>query len=121
MVTHAPLEESEEATCQLRVPAGRACALTLSWPTSHGYSALVADIPGPGRHALAELAAREDFAQELPEAQDRVRETLRLMQALGRTWQRRPDLMTGRRLSKEETQLLALYKEQCGQSTKKGV
>lgn len=44
----------------------------------------------------------------------------RLMQALGRTWQRRPDLMTGRRLSKEETQLLALYKEQCGQSTKKG-
>ena len=58
VVTHAPLEESEEATCQLRVPAGRACALTLSWPTSHGYSALVADIPGPGRHALAELAAR---------------------------------------------------------------
>ena len=51
VVTHAPLEESEEATCQLRVPAGRACALTLSWPTSHGYSALVADIPGPGRHA----------------------------------------------------------------------
>ena len=66
VVTHAPLEESEEATCQLRVPAGRACALTLSWPTSHGYSALVADIPGPGRHALAELAARS-----LHERQDR--------------------------------------------------
>ena len=43
----------------------------------------------------------------------------RLMQALGRTWQRRPDLLSGRRLSKEETQLLAQYKEQCGQATKK--
>lgn len=44
----------------------------------------------------------------------------RLMQALGRTWQRRPDLLAERVLSKEETQLLALYKEQCGQLTKKG-
>lgn len=44
----------------------------------------------------------------------------RLMQALGWTWQRRPDLLAERTLSKEETQLLALYKEQCGQSTKKG-
>ena len=48
------------------MPAGRACALTLSWPTSHGYSALVADIPRPDRHALAELAARS-----LHERQDR--------------------------------------------------
>ena len=37
----------------------------------------------PTTRLLAELAAREDFAQEPPEAQDRVRETLRLMQALG--------------------------------------
>lgn len=42
----------------------------------------------------------------------------RLKQSLGRTWQRRPELLTGRKLSKEETQLLAEYKaeqEQCGQ------
>ncbi|MDG9699914.1 GbsR/MarR family transcriptional regulator [Ottowia cancrivicina] len=37
----------------------------------------------PTTRLLAELAAREDFAQEPPEAQDRLRETLRLMQALG--------------------------------------
>jgi tRNA (guanine37-N1)-methyltransferase len=46
----------------------------------------------------------------------------RLKQSLGRTWQRRPELLAGRMLvkalSKEETQLLAEYKaeqEQCGQ------
>jgi len=43
----------------------------------------------------------------------------RLMQALGRTWQRRPDLFAARSLSKEETQLLQKYQEQCGQETKK--
>lgn len=43
----------------------------------------------------------------------------RLEQALGRTWQRRPDLLVARSLSKEETQLLGLYQEQCGQETKK--
>ena len=43
----------------------------------------------------------------------------RLMQALGRTWQRRPDLLAGRLLSEEETQLLEQYQEQCGQETKK--
>ena len=43
----------------------------------------------------------------------------RLEQALGRTWQRRPDLLAVRPLSKEETQLLAKYQEQCGQETKK--
>ncbi len=42
----------------------------------------------------------------------------RLMQALGRTWRRRPDLLAGRLLSKEETQLLKQYQEQCGQETK---
>ena len=40
----------------------------------------------------------------------------RLMQALGRTWQRRPDLLEGRTLSKEETQLLVQFQEQCGQA-----
>ena len=43
----------------------------------------------------------------------------RLQQALGRTWQRRPDLLAVRSLSKEETQLLQQYQEQCGQETKK--
>lgn len=43
----------------------------------------------------------------------------RLNQALGRTWQRRPELLAGRSMSKEETQLLAKFQEQCGQETKK--
>lgn len=43
----------------------------------------------------------------------------RLMQALGRTWQRRPDLLAARSLSKEETQLLRQYQEQCGQENTK--
>jgi tRNA (guanine37-N1)-methyltransferase len=43
----------------------------------------------------------------------------RLKQALGRTLQRRPDLLDGRALSKEETQLLGQFQEQCGQETKK--
>lgn len=42
----------------------------------------------------------------------------RLKQALGRTWQRRPELLTGRSLSKEETQLLVQFQEQCGQENK---
>lgn len=42
----------------------------------------------------------------------------RLQQALGRTWQRRPELISGRVLSKEETQLLVQFQEQCGQDNK---
>lgn len=42
----------------------------------------------------------------------------RLQQALGRTWQRRPELLAGRALSKEETQLLQQFQEQCGQENK---
>ena len=45
----------------------------------------------------------------------------RLMQALGRTWRRRPDLLVFRPLSNEETQLLRQYQEQCGQENLKGV
>ncbi|MEI7613539.1 MAG: tRNA (guanosine(37)-N1)-methyltransferase TrmD [Betaproteobacteria bacterium] len=41
----------------------------------------------------------------------------RLKQALGRTWQRRPELLAGRSMSKEETQLLGQFQEQCGQET----
>jgi len=43
----------------------------------------------------------------------------RLKQALGRTWLRRPELLAERSLSKEETQLLVQFQEQCGQETKK--
>jgi tRNA (guanine37-N1)-methyltransferase len=42
----------------------------------------------------------------------------RLQQALGRTWQRRPELLAGRSLSKSETQLLVQFQEQCGQDNK---
>lgn len=42
----------------------------------------------------------------------------RLKQALGRTWQRRPDLLSDRSLSNEETQLLVQFQEQCGQDNK---
>ena len=42
----------------------------------------------------------------------------RLKQALGRTWQRRPELLAERGLSKEETQLLVQFQEQCGQDKK---
>ena len=44
-------------------------------------------------------------------------EARRLKQSLGRTWQRRPELLAGRCLSKEETQLLGEFQEQCGQET----
>jgi len=43
----------------------------------------------------------------------------RLKQSLGRTWQRRPELLVGCSMSKEETQLLVQFQEQCGQETKK--
>ena len=42
----------------------------------------------------------------------------RLQQALGRTWQRRPELLMGRCLSPLETQLLGQFQEQCGQENK---
>lgn len=51
-------EDPTGATAVVSLPAGRSCALSLSWPTSHGYSTLLVDLPGPGRYSLAELAAR---------------------------------------------------------------
>ena len=53
----APLEEAEEATAKLALPGAGPYTLALSWPTSHGYSALLADLPGPGTYDLTELAA----------------------------------------------------------------
>jgi len=38
----------------------------------------------------------------------------RLKQALGRTWQRRPDLLAKRQLTKEESRLLAEYQQEQG-------
>ncbi len=46
----------------------------------------------------------------------------RLKEALGRTWRRRPELLAGRALSKEEAQLLEEYRqEQCESVNDKGV
>lgn len=53
-----PLEADDDGAPCLDLPDGGPYCLCLSWPTSHGYSALLADIPGPGEHDLAELAAR---------------------------------------------------------------
>jgi hypothetical protein len=41
---------------------GRRAALALAWPTSHGYSNLIVDLPGPGRYDLGLLAARQAAA-----------------------------------------------------------
>lgn len=41
---------------------GRPAALALAWPTSHGYSNLIVDLPGPGRYDLGLLAAQQASA-----------------------------------------------------------
>jgi tRNA (guanine37-N1)-methyltransferase len=43
----------------------------------------------------------------------------RLKQALGRTWERRPDLLSDRALSKEEAALLAEYQRECAVAERK--
>lgn len=58
VVVVGPLYQDEDGAIGVDVPAGRACTLTMSWPTSHGYSALMADLPASGEHDLLELAAR---------------------------------------------------------------
>ena len=64
VLAHAPLYEDDEASAAVDLPGGGPATLTLSWPTSHGYSALMADIPGPGRYSLAELAARALYERQ---------------------------------------------------------
>ncbi len=66
----APLEPDARASARLALPEDTRACLSLSWPTSAGYSALLVDLPGPGRYALAELAARS-----LHEAQEDERDT----------------------------------------------
>ena len=58
VIAVGPLYQDEGGVIGLDVPTGRACTLTMSWPTSHGYSALMADLPASGEHDLLELAAR---------------------------------------------------------------
>lgn len=58
VVVVGPLYQDEDGAIGIDVPTGRACTLTMSWPTSHGYSALMADLPASGEHNLLELAAR---------------------------------------------------------------
>ena len=58
VIAVGPLYQDEGGAIGIDVPAGRECTLTLSWPTSHGYSALMADLPASGEHDLLELAAR---------------------------------------------------------------
>ncbi len=41
----------------------------------------------------------------------------RLQQALGRTWERRPEMLAGRQLTKDEAALLAEYQQRRGQGT----
>lgn len=64
LIELAPLRPHAKATAVLELPASRPACLTLSWPTSHGYSALFVDLPGPGRYALAQLAARSLHAAQ---------------------------------------------------------
>jgi tRNA (guanine37-N1)-methyltransferase len=45
----------------------------------------------------------------------------RLKQSLGRTWERRPDLLDGRELSKEEAELLAAFRRERSAEPGKGV
>jgi tRNA (guanine37-N1)-methyltransferase len=44
----------------------------------------------------------------------------RLQQALGRTWERRPDLLEGRALSDEERRLLAAYQAERLEKSERG-
>lgn len=95
--------------------------------------ALVRQLPGVLGHD--ESAAQDSFAQGLldcphytrPEvyAERQVPEILlsgdhegirrwRLQQALGRTWERRPDLLAALTLSKEQQRLLAAYQREAG-------
>ena len=58
VIAVGPLYQDEGGVIGIDVPTGRECTLTMSWPTSHGYSALMADLPSSGEHDLLELAAR---------------------------------------------------------------
>jgi len=56
---------------------------------------------------------------DIIEQHDRIRRW-RLQQALGRTLERRPDLLAQRQLSDEEQDLLADYRQQCDEQKTSG-
>ncbi|CAM2937049.1 Tat pathway signal sequence [Actinomyces slackii] len=58
VVAIAPLYQDESGAISLDAPTGRSCTLTMSWPTSHGYSALMVDLPASGEVEVMEAAAR---------------------------------------------------------------
>ena len=58
VIAVGPLYQDEGGVIGIDVPTARACTLTMSWPTSHGYSALMVDLPASGEHDLLEMAAR---------------------------------------------------------------
>ena len=47
VIAVGPLYQDEGGVIGIDVPTGRECTLTMSWPTSHGYSALMADLRPP--------------------------------------------------------------------------
>ncbi|SHJ00288.1 hypothetical protein SAMN05216246_108104 [Actinomyces denticolens] len=57
VIATGPLYE-EDGEILVDVPEDRDCALCLSWPTSQGYSALIADLPRDGSAEVLALAAR---------------------------------------------------------------
>lgn len=58
LIAMSPLYQAEDGSISLDVPNGRACTLTMSWPTTHGYSALMADLPAAGSVEVLEAGAR---------------------------------------------------------------
>ncbi|BDA63250.1 arabinogalactan endo-1,4-beta-galactosidase [Actinomyces capricornis] len=58
LIVLGPLYQAGDGSIRVDVPVGRACTLNLSWPTSQGYSALMADLPASGTVEVLETAAR---------------------------------------------------------------
>ena len=63
VIAIGPVYEADGAIL-VDVPQGRDCALCLSWPTSQGYSALIADLPRQGSAEVLALAARGLHARQ---------------------------------------------------------
>ena len=62
--------------------------------------------------ALRHGAERAEITATFEIGPDAAIRRWRLKQALGRTWERRPDLLRGRTLSAEEQALLAEYRQE---------
>lgn len=80
----SPLYSADGATVRLGLPGSGPYTLSLSWSTSHGYSAIMADLPGPGTFDLHELAAKSLHRRQesrLGGASDRVKSARAATQA----------------------------------------